>query len=244
VYTVLTTIRSAVLLVGDNTSWTVSVGGYSLGAMQAQLFVLFMNDHILNRNGYTVDGVSGRQIDIRYKLNLQASPPAGNRRFCQILAKIIDGSFVDLPLVGDADKSALSEINSIVNFNTVPGEILSIVSYNDPVVFFKEIIYQAFPLLIPGVESYATQYADYMHLHDHILDDPNDRMKVYGIGEDGVLSRVPDRTSYSQYFQPSICYYVNIIPNIFKYHSDSYAEIASNLFEKYSGMRPEDISIL
>lgn len=246
VYTVLTTIRSTVLLVGDGKPWTISVNGYSLGAMQAQLFVLFMNDHILNRNGYMVDGVSGRQIDIRYKLNLLGSPPVGNKRLCQILTKIISGTFVDLPLVGDAEKPASSEINSVVDFNTVPGEILSVISYNDPVVFAKEHVYNviAIPLLVPVIERYATGIFDYLSLHDYILSEPNEHVKVFGIGDDNTISRIPDTTTFFNYFRPSICYYANFIPNIIKYHDKSHHNYTYSLFEKISGMRPEDVSII
>jgi len=254
VYTVLTTIRSAVLLLGDDKPWTISVSGYSLGAMHAQLFILFMNDHILNRNGYAKDGVGGRHIDIRYKLNIQGSPPMGNKRFCQILSRIIAGKFVDLPLVGGSGGSGGGgtippEVDSVVDFNTVPGEILSVISYNDPVVFAVHITEQIFtvPLLVPAINTLLKSTFDLTNVNEHLLDESDDTIpttNIYGIGADGTLAPIPDLTTYLQYFQPSICYYANFIPNIYKYHSESYEKNTFALFEKYTGMRAEDVDVL
>jgi hypothetical protein len=247
VYTALTTIRSAVLLLESDAPWTISVNGYSLGAMHAQLFVLFMNDHILNRNGYTVNGMGGRKIDIRYKLNLQATPPVGNKRFCQILSRVIVGKFVDLPLVGDG--GVPSEVNSIVDFNTIPGKILSVISYNDPVVFVLLIVSQLLfvPLSIDFVKKIVYNTFDLISLNEHILTESSDDIptyNMYGIGEDASLSKIQNIATYLEYFQPSICYYANFIPNIYKYHSKPYNTNSFNLFEKYTGMRPEDVDVL
>jgi len=261
VYTALTTIRSAVLLVGDHKPWTISVSGYSLGALHAQLFILFMNDHIMNRNGYAKDGVGGRSIDIRYKLNLQATPPMGNKRFCQILSRIIAGKFVDLPLVGwsgsgDGSGSGSGdggiippEVNSIVDFNTVPGEILSVISYNDPVVFSIHATEQILtvPLLVPAINTFLRSTFDLMNVNEYLLAESDDTIpttNIYGIGADGTLALIPDLTTYLQYFQPSIFYYANFILNIYNYHSESYKKNTFALFEKYTGMRAEDVDVL
>ena len=104
----------------------------------------------------------------------------GNKRFCQILSRIIAGKFVDLPLVGGGGSGGggiiPQEVNSIVDFNTVPGEILSVISYNDPVVFAVHITEQIFtvPLLFPAINTLLRSTFDLISLHEHLLAESGD----------------------------------------------------------------------
>jgi hypothetical protein len=254
VYTVLSTIRSAVLLVGDDKPWSVSISGYSLGAIHAQLFILFMNDHILNRNGYSPGIESGtavaRTIDIRYCLHVQAPPVAGNKRFCQVLSRIINGTFDTLLYTGSTAKATDPlEVTSIVNFNTVRGEVVAVGSYNDPVLFAHNIAASA--LAIPLTFSISSTFLfaryDYIHFIEFLLSEPIESrppLYLYMLSQLGDITQVGDIDVYNSYFVPSISYYLYLIPNIQKYHLDSYFENIFRIFEDATGIRPEDISII
>jgi hypothetical protein len=103
-HTVVTTIRSAALLVGTDKEWTIVTQGYSLGAMHAQLFVLFMNDHIMNRNRYRNLGDPSKLININFKymVRLLGCPIVGNLRFVQTFARIVGGTY-DTTRIGAID---------------------------------------------------------------------------------------------------------------------------------------------
>jgi hypothetical protein len=254
VYTVLSTIRSAVLLVGDDKPWTVSISGYSLGAMHAQLFILFMNDHILTRNGYSpgIESVDteAMTIDIRYCLNVQAPPVAGNKRFCQILSRIINGTFDTLLYTGSTAKATdPPEVKSIVNFNTIQGEVVAVGSYNDPVLFAHNIVASvlAIPLAFPVSNIFLFARYDYIHFIEFLLSEPSESrppLYLYMMSQFGDLVQVDNIDVYNSYFAPSIFYYMYLIPNIKKYHFDSYFGNIFRIFEDVTGIRPDDISII
>jgi len=122
----------------DSTEWEINIRGYSLGAMQACLFLLLLHDNLLDRNRQEIvyendinngpiPTIFGRfDAKITYNLGVQGCPPIGNRKFNEVISQIITGTFEEriitkkkgIKTVGVADRDKFGETVLIPKVST------------------------------------------------------------------------------------------------------------------------------
>jgi hypothetical protein len=246
-HTVVTTIRSAALLVGPEKEWTIVSQGYSLGAMHAQLFVLFMNDHIMNRNRYRnlVDEGDVINLNFKYMVRLLGCPIVGNLRFVQTFARIVGGTY-------DATVSATQpnqNIDSIVTLTTMPGRVITIADKLDPIPFVHIVMRGSLESILPKTANDALlPRANYIHIEDYILS-PSRQIPLDGtVYRFDSSARIPYRVSNPAELlptdQPDPFHYIFFADNLAKYHSSSAYALIRKMFEQLTGISPGDIPLL
>jgi hypothetical protein len=258
-HTVVTTIRSAALLVGTDKEWTIVSQGYSLGAMHAQIFVLFMNDHIMNRNRYRNLGDPAKLININFKymVRLLGCPIVGNLRFVQTFARIVGGTYeatvsaTDPATVSTTDPATqpVQNIDSIVTLTTMPGRVITIADKLDPIPFVHTVVRGSLESILPKTTTDALlPRANYIHIEDYILS-PSRQIPL-----DGTVYRydsstlIPYRVSNPDEMlptdQPDPLHYIFFADNLAKYHASSAYALIRGMFELFTGTNPADIPLL
>jgi len=140
--TVLNTIKRGYGIdVNKNTEWTIQIFGYSLGACEAMIFLLFLNSQVHAFNKSNHSSINGNtSINITIKLTIYGTPPFANRPFNTELLRIIrEGS--ERSIVKSNEVSSSNTTAESFTFNIIGNGTFNMIhSDKDPITHIKENI--------------------------------------------------------------------------------------------------------